>query len=148
MTNEELQQLAEETSLKWFQKSFRHQAYFNKRLRTTGGRYKLSDHNIEINPLVIELYDQEELIGIIKHELCHYHLHIEGRGYKHGDADFKQLLQHTDSPRHCKPLAERNAAKAVHIYQCTACGLRYERKRRMDCSKYRCGKCAGEIRKV
>lgn len=148
MTNEELQRLTEETSLKWFQKPFRHQAYFNKRLRTTGGRYKLSDHHIEINPLVIQLHNQEELIGIIKHELCHYHLHIEGKGYKHGDADFKQLLQHTDSPRHCKPLAERNAVKTVHIYQCTACGLRYERKRRMDCSKYRCGKCAGEIRKV
>ena len=27
----------------------------------------------------------EELIGIIKHELCHYHLHLEGKGYQHRD---------------------------------------------------------------
>lgn len=29
---------------------------------------------------------------IIKHELCHYHLHLRGMGYKHRDADFKTLL--------------------------------------------------------
>ena len=35
----------------------------------------------------------EELIGIIKHELCHYHLHLEGKGYQHRDKDFKELLK-------------------------------------------------------
>ena len=52
----------------------------------------LSDHSIEINPLVLEVHGMEELIGVIKHELCHYHLHIEGKGYRHRDADFKNLL--------------------------------------------------------
>ena len=47
----------------------------------------------EINPLVVEVYGMEELIGVIKHELCHYHLHIEGKGYRHRDADFKNLLK-------------------------------------------------------
>ena len=35
----------------------------------------------------------DELISIIKHELCHYHLHQEGKGYKHRDQDFKDLLK-------------------------------------------------------
>ncbi|MDV6378527.1 SprT family protein [Sporosarcina sp. GW1-11] len=149
MSDEELQRLVECISRDVFHKPFRHHAIFNKRLRTTGGRYKLSNHFIEINPLVIQLYDEDELIGIIKHELCHYHLHIEGRGYKHGDDDFKKLLKSTNSPRHCKPLAERQAKSSViHIYRCISCGLEYQRRRKMDCRKYRCGKCAGEITKV
>ncbi|ARF17153.1 SprT family protein [Sporosarcina sp. P3] len=149
MSEEQLQQLVEHISLEIFHKPFVHQAVFNSRLRTTGGRYKLSNHFIEINPLVIKLHDKEELIGIIKHELCHYHLHIEGKGYKHGDPDFKQLLKETNSPRHCKPLTERRAKNTlIHLYRCMACGLDYPRRRRMDCAKYRCGKCAGEIAKV
>lgn len=149
MSEEYLQQLVEQISLEIFHKPFVHQAIFNSRLRTTGGRYKLSNHFIEINPLVIELHDEEELIGIIKHELCHYHLHIEGKGYKHGDPDFKELLRETNSPRHCKPLAERRTKSTIiHLYRCTACGLDYPRRRRMDCTKYRCGKCAGKIEKV
>ncbi|ARK24520.1 SprT family protein [Sporosarcina sp. P37] len=149
MSEEQLQQLVERISIDVFHKPFLHQAVFNSRLRTTGGRYKLADHFIEINPLVIELHDEEELIGIIKHELCHYHLHLEGKGYKHGDQDFKQLLKQTNSPRHCKPLVKRPAKRALlHMYRCTACGLDYPRRRRMDCTKYRCGKCAGKIMKV
>lgn len=149
MSDEQLQQLVEQISLDVFYKPFIHQAIFNKRLRTTGGRYKLSNHYIEINPLVVQLYDEDELVGIIKHELCHYHLHLEGKGYKHGDTDFKKLLRQTNSPRHCKPLAERRTkSTVVHHYCCTACGCNYQRRRRMDCRKYRCGKCAGKIVKV
>ena len=70
MSDEQLQQLVEQISLDVFYKPFIHQAIFNKRLRTTGGRYKLSNHYIEINPLVVQLYDVDELVGIIKHELC------------------------------------------------------------------------------
>lgn len=149
MENKELQLLVERISRDVFHKPFVHQAIFNKRLRTTGGRYMLTNHFIEINPLVIQLHDEQELIGIIKHELCHYHLHIEGKGYKHGDDDFKQLLQNTNSPRHCKPLAERSMKNSVlHIYRCKSCDFEYPRRRRMDCRKFRCGKCSGEIYKV
>lgn len=138
--------LVEQLSLEHFGKTFRHEASFNGRLRTTGGRYKLSDGSIEINPKVIELYDEEELIGIIKHELCHYHLHLEGKGYKHGDADFKMLLQQTGSPRYCKPLqAKPKQQSVIHTYQCKSCSFVYKRRRRMDVRKYRCGKCKGEI---
>jgi len=106
----------------------------------------LADHSIEINPIVFKKYGMEELIGVIKHELCHYHLHIEGKGYKHRDADFKNLLTMTSSPRFCKPLGERNKKNiSAHLYICTNCDLRYARKRRMNVEKYRCGKCGGAI---
>lgn len=148
MRDESLQELVEKISIEVFEKPFIHRAYFNHRLRTTGGRYMLGDHSIQINPLVNELHGMEELIGVIKHELCHYHLHLEGKGYKHRDEDFKRLLARTSSPRYCKPLAERNRSTILHIYECKLCKLQYKRRRRMNVSEYRCGKCAGEIMKV
>ena len=146
MTQSELQQLIQQLSIEAFGKPFKHEARFNARLRTTGGRYKLLDGSIEINPDVLALYDREELVCIIKHELCHYHLHQEGKGYRHGDADFKRLLKETGSPRYCKPLGKADSkSKKIYLYKCKSCLLEYRRRKRMDVRKYRCGKCAGEI---
>lgn len=145
MTDLDLQQLVQTISEETFHKPFRHRAYFNKRLRTTGGRYMLQTGHIEMNPLVYEKYGMEEMIGVIKHELCHYHLHQEGKGYRHGDQDFKQLLAATNSPRYCRPLQERRKSGKRFVYECTACHQQYERKRRMDTKKYRCGLCRNEI---
>ena len=104
MDNQELQTLVEKISRDYFNKPFRHQATFNSRLRTTGGRYLLQSHNLEVNKKYLDEFGMEELIGIIKHELCHYHLHIEGKGYQHRDRDFKQLLQKVGAPRFCSSL--------------------------------------------
>ncbi len=93
MEDEELQKLVEAISDQSFGMPFLHFAAFNDRLRTTGGRYLLRSHNLEFNKKHYEQFGMEELIGIIKHELCHYHLHLQGKGYKHQDHDFKQLLK-------------------------------------------------------
>lgn len=148
MNETELQNLVEEISLKYFHKPFRHHAIFNNRLRTTGGRYLLRSHNIELN---IKYYNQlglEELMGIIKHELCHYHLHLEKKGYKHHDKDFKKLLKAVGGPRHCKTLPEttnKNKDRKVLTYICSKCNLVYNRKRRIDTNKYVCGICRGKL---
>ncbi len=42
MDNIELQKLTEDISKTYFKKPFRHQALFNDRLKTTGGRYLLT----------------------------------------------------------------------------------------------------------
>lgn len=149
MMDDELQMLIEKTSDEVFGKPFLHKARYNSRLRTTGGRYMLADHSIEINPSVLKMHGMEELIGVIKHELCHYHLHIEGKGYKHRDADFRRLLNETASPRFCKPLSNGNQKSiSFYIYKCTSCDLEYKRSRRMDIRKYKCGKCAGAIKEI
>lgn len=149
MTDNELQLLVEKVSIEVFKKPFTHKAEMNKRLRSTGGRYLLSTHAIEINPLVYEVYGIEELIGVVKHELCHYHLHLEGKGYQHRDVDFRSLMKETNSPRHCKPLQPRTSKiRIVRMYQCLSCNHRYSRKRRMDPLKYRCGRCEGLIVEV
>jgi SprT-like protein len=149
MDQNKLQQLVEHISLKFFGKPFRHQAVFNSRLRTTGGRYLLRSHNIELNPKYYEAFGEEELIAIIKHELCHYHLHLEGKGYRHRDNDFRILLKRVGAPRYCKPLPHKIGEKiiSVHVYICSSCGLEYKRRRKIDIKRYVCGKCKGCLKK-
>ncbi|WP_102029367.1 SprT family protein [Salirhabdus sp. Marseille-P4669] len=147
MNNEELLNLVKELSLKHFGKLFIDKAVFNNRLRTTGGRYIPSRRIIEINPKYLSELGIEELIGIIKHELCHYHLHIEGKGYQHRDADFRELLKQTNSPRHCKSLPSmKNRGK--YSYKCSACGAIFHRVRRVNITRYRCGRCMGKLKSV
>ncbi len=151
ITDEMVQQLTEQLSLQFFKRPFRHKAYINKRLRTTGGRYLLHSHHIEVNEKYAMEYGEEELIGIIKHELCHYHLHLQRKGYKHGDADFKKLLIETSSPRYCRALPRKEEKKKVRqvlYYCCLECGIVYKRYRKMNVYKYVCGACRGQISEI
>lgn len=150
MENIQLQQLVQSISNEVFMKPFIHTATFNDRLRTTGGRYMLRSSNIEINPRVFQLHGMVELEGVIRHELCHYHLHREGKGYKHGDSDFKELMKKTNSPRYCATLQTKEVKKEyrLHRYVCVSCNLQYTRKRQMNVLKYVCGKCRGRLKQI
>lgn len=145
MTDQELQRLVEQISLASFQVSFVHQARFNSRLRTTGGRYLLANHNIEINPRIADEYPKSVLIGVIKHELCHYHLHLNGFGYNHRDHDFKALLDRVHGSRY-SPSSLR--PKPQVIYECMRCHKRYYRQRRMNVRQFRCSRCYGCLRLI
>jgi SprT-like protein len=151
MTDAELQLLVEEISLQFFHKAFRHLASFNSRLKTTGGRYLLQTHNIELNKSYFDQLGEDELIGIIKHELCHYHLHLEKKGYKHQDPDFKNLMKQVGAPRFCSQLPNRpktNRSQKLHMYACTGCSIVFKRKRAVNVKKYVCGKCKGKLKKI
>ncbi|MCT8136580.1 SprT family protein [Anaerobacillus sp. CMMVII] len=149
MNDFQLQELVEEISRDFFEWPFKHKALFNPRLRTTGGRYLLRSHNIEINPKQYEHFGMEALVGIIKHELCHYHLHIQKRGYRHIDKDFQELLTKVDGTKYCGAIPGlRRTSKTLHVYTCTDCNTIFNRKREIDTSKYVCGKCKGKIRKT
>lgn len=143
--DDKLLELVNYISKKYFQKPYVDEVRFNGRLRTTGGRYIPGKRLIELNPKYLIELGEQELIGIIKHELCHYHLHIEGKGYMHGDKDFKELLKKTGSPRHCQPLPSVKES-IKHIYICERCNNIYKRVRRIHTIKYRCGKCGGRIK--
>ncbi|MFD1885989.1 SprT family protein [Paenibacillus wenxiniae] len=149
MTNEELQAWVEQLSLQHFERPFVHHAVFNARLRTTGGRYFLKSHNIEINPHQLAAFGRDEVEKIIKHELCHYHLHILGKGYQHKDAEFKYWLQRVGGGRYCQIPPDMLKSKPKELYRyrlvCHDCSTQYLRKRRMDPGKYRCGKCGGKL---
>lgn len=147
MTDLQLQKLVEQLSEKYFGKPFLHKAYFNSRLRTTGGRYLLHSHNIELNKKSYEKFGLKELEGIILHELCHYHLHIEGKGYKHRDKDFRELLKKVGAPRFCSTIEEKKN-NTIYVYMCKKCNLKYYRRRKLNLSKCCCGKCYGRLKLV
>lgn len=143
MNNQELQQLVEQISLEYFDKPFRHQARFNHRLRTTGGRYLLQSHDIEINRKQYETFGHNAIVNIIKHELVHYHLHLEGKGYQHRDHDFKLLSKAVGAPRYCEVITSNQGYK--YTYTCSKCGQTFLRKRKVNTLKYKCARCLGEI---
>ncbi len=140
MNEHELQQLTTEISRTSFHREFTHKITYNRRLRSSGGRYLLKTGNIEINPLVEQELGLEALVGVIKHELCHYHLHQTGGGYRHRDADFKRLLHQVGGSRFVERMKEPN-----YLYECTACHHRYPRMRKMNTKCYVCGKCRGKL---
>lgn len=149
LTNTYLQQWIEQVSLRDFGTPFRHQARWNHRLSSTGGRYLLKSHDIEINPKQYVQNGAEEVERIIKHELCHYHLHLTKRGYKHQDADFKALLARVGGSRYCKSLPAFSKPRTEpyrYRLRCHSCGQQYLRKRKVDIRKYVCGKCRGKLR--
>ncbi|MBD2867985.1 SprT family protein [Paenibacillus arenilitoris] len=148
MNDETLQQWVEQLSLAFFGRPFLHRATFNGRLKATGGRYFTKSHNIEISPHQLAAFGREETEKIIKHELCHYHLHLLKRGYRHRDADFKTLLARVGGSRYCQALPDREQRRAQpYRYKlvCGKCGTEYLRKRKLDPAKYACGKCRGKL---
>lgn len=147
MTNEELQKLTEHWSQQLFERPFKHRIFFNRRLRTTGGRYNLHSHNIDINPLMVEEFDLATLKGVVLHELCHYHLHLMGRGYQHRNSDFRNLLNSVGGSRFA-PLTSKARKRSGYryIYQCQQCGVLIYRKRRFNVRRYRCGRCGGLLK--
>ncbi|WP_349420745.1 SprT family protein [Staphylococcus felis] len=147
MNNQKLQTLAEQIAIKDFNDVFKHKIYFNHRLRSTGGRYLLQTHHIEINPNQYEYFGFDAVVDIIKHELCHYFLHLNGKGYQHRDQDFKRLSQKVGAPRFCKPIQPYEERVQYH-YKCQNCKQDYFRIRKVNLNTMRCGKCKGQLKQI
>lgn len=148
MTEQELQQLVEQISLEAFGLPFIHRVKINSRMRTTGGRYHLDDHHLEINAHFLETKNQQYLPGIIKHELCHYHLHLCGQGYRHRDSEFKFLLAKVGGLRYAPEIGMTRRMKNKYHYRCQSCGQDYFRIRRVNTARFYCGKCHGRLKLV
>lgn len=146
MTDKELEELVKSISLKYFNKPFKHVAHFNHRLRTTGGRYHLKSHHLDFNPKILEVFGLSVFIDIIKHELCHYHLHLEDRGYRHRDADFRKLLDKVGGLRYTPSIELEEGILLRWTYKCEACKKIYHRKRKFDVQRFVCSHCHGKLR--
>lgn len=129
-------------SLEDFDKPFLHTATWNARLRTTGGRFFSADGHLDFNPKLYEAFGEDVFRKIVRHELCHYHLYFEGKGYKHSDVDFKELLRKVDGLRYAPSLVKK---EQFYRYRCQKCGQEYHRKRRVNTKKYVCGRCHGKL---
>lgn len=127
-----------------FGKPFEHEARFNRRLRSTGGRFFPKDLHLDFNEKMYDLFSEDVFRQIVQHELVHYHLYRAGKGYKHGDADFKHLLSQVGGLRFAPSLPDITYI----IYVCESCGQRYQRRKKINLAKYRCGKCGKKLKLV
>ncbi|WEV40272.1 SprT family protein [Lactobacillus sp. ESL0681] len=144
----ELEQLVRQISLAAFGQPFTHQVKINTRMTTTGSRYHLTDHHLEINAHFLAKKYRTDLIGIIKHELTHYHLHLSGQGYRHCDRDFQVLLKQVGGLRYTPDIGLRQRRKTIYNYICQSCGQKYARVRRVNLHRYRCGRCGGQLKLI
>lgn len=138
-----LTEYVQEVSREDFGRPFRHEARWNSRLRTTGGRFFPKDGHLDFNPKMLEAHGLDLFRKIVRHELCHYHLFFEKKGYRHGDKDFQKLLQEVGGLRFAPQIEER--VQSFHHYSCQSCGQLYQRRRRINIQKYRCGRCQGQL---
>lgn len=145
MSDQELTELIQKVSQEYFGKPFIHQAMFNSRLRTTGGRFHLNDRHIDINPRIYQDFGSQALIGVIKHELCHYHLYNDGLPAQHKDRSFKILLNQVGGLRY-SPIQSTVKNKTYHVYECSKCHVIYRRVKKINLHKYVCGKCRGKLK--
>ena len=131
-------------SLEDFGRPFNHQAWWNTRLRSTGGRFFPKDGHLDFNPKVYQELGLDVFRKIVRHELCHYHLYFVGKGYKHKDSAFKELLKEVGGLRFVPPLSSASQ-KADLFYACQSCRQTYQRKRNINTKRYRCGLCRGNL---
>lgn len=149
MENRELQVLTEKWSMESFHRPFEHQVFFNKRLQTTGGRYHLNDHHIDVNPKMLDEFDVQNLKEVVLHELCHYHLHLMGRDYQHKSPEFKQLLAQVGGKRYAPPVASViEKRRKLVFYRCQHCGSIISRKRHFNTTRYVCARCRGKFSEI
>jgi len=144
MNDQELTELIKKVSQEYFGKPFIHQACFNSRLKTTGGRFHLSDRHIDINPKIYQQFGYDTLVGVIKHELCHYHLYNDGLPAQHRDHTFKVLLKQVGGLRY-SPIESTVKKKTYHIYECSKCHHIYRRVKKINTRRYVCGICRGKL---
>lgn len=138
VNNEELTDHVRHLSIEKFARPFLHTAQWNSLLRSTGGRFFPKDMHLDFNP---KMANRAEFDGIILHELVHYHLYDQKRGYKHKDREFKDLLAQVGGLRYAPSIRE-----AKHTYVCQSCQQIYQRQRKIDIKKYACGKCRGKLK--
>jgi SprT-like protein len=140
--NDELLAFVKWVSMTDFGKPFEHEARFNGRLQSTGGRFFPKDLHLDFNEKMYDAFSEDIFRQIVQHELVHYHLYRQGLGYKHGDADFKNLLRQVGGLRFAPPLPEVRRL----LYSCQTCGQLYPRRRKIAVKHYRCGRCRGRLR--
>src|SRR5699024_11241417 len=83
---------------------------WNTKLRSSGGRFFPADGHLDFNPKIYDTFGLDVFRKIVRHELCHYHLYFAGKGYKHADADFKDLLKAVDGLRYAPSLSQNAPA--------------------------------------
>ncbi|GGK25153.1 protein SprT [Caldalkalibacillus thermarum] len=148
---QKLKRLANKLSLHFWGKPCQIPVTWNGRLTKTMGRFLYTEQNGQRTPLKIEIskyaahwIDREIFVAVLLHELCHYHLFIEGRPYHDHHPVFEQELRRVGA---ISTQRVQLPQKAYKLY-CQRCGGYLGLRRRINVGHYRSICCRAPILKA
>ena len=129
----------------------------NSRLRTTCGRFVYTQYvnkpstpkSVEINKYFLENNEPAVVLDVLRHELVHYALFMQGKPHRDGHPVFENELKRLGivSQDTIDKYNIKTRPAKIRIYECVDCGHKYKRQRALaHGGKYhRCGYCKGKL---
>lgn len=140
MDGRELYSIAREFLDKEFDMKLEIPIFISNRMKTVFGYFqyknKTTPWKIQISQEFIDTHPREHVIDVLKHELVHYALFVQGKPHKDGQRYFEDTLKRLGV---CATHTYKTLGK-FHEYRCNCEGKVYHRKRRLPKGSI-CGTC-------
>lgn len=130
----------------------------NGRLRTACGRFVYTQFKsgkpsvpkvVELNRYFLENNEPAVVLDVLRHELVHYALFMQGKPHRDGHPVFENELKRLGivSQSTIDKYNIKSKPVNIRVYECEDCGYKYRRKRALaHGGKYhRCGGCNGRL---
>lgn len=122
----------------------------NGRLKRACGRFVYYTRNkqpkvVEMNKEFVENNEPTVVLDVLRHELVHYALFMQGKPHSDGHPVFERELRRLDVVSQ-KTIDQYTIASKLQIYGCTDCSHEYQLTRRLrnNGMHHRC-KCGGKL---
>ncbi len=147
-SQEQLELLANQLSLQHWKKTCDIPVVWNGRLRAAMGRFAYTTKGKQRIPLKIELskyaaqhLNKDTFISVLLHELCHYHLFIEGKPFHDHHPQFEMELVRVGAiSTHTVQVPQ----KAYELF-CSHCQKPLGKRKRINTKNYLSACCQREI---
>lgn len=131
----------------------------NGRLRTACGRFVYTKYRdgrpstpkiVELNKYFFENNEPAVVLDVLRHELVHYALFMQGKPHNDGHPTFERELKRLGvvSQKTIDKYEIQSKPVNYNIYECQKCGHEYKRQRALPNGgrNHRCGgSCKGEL---
>lgn len=98
--------------------------YFYNKDKKTGDIIPL---HIDLSQQMLISASREQIVDVLKHELVHYALSVQGKNFSDGDYDFESELRR----RGVKSTGYYKGNGYAHVYKCNLCNVEYTRYRKI-----------------
>lgn len=142
----ELERIADEFLIENFAMELDVPIVLNGRLSKALGRHVYFRHaketvQIELSKDLIRYYDDETVIDVLKHELVHHALLVDGLPHRDGEYYFEKTLKELGVSR----TNHYSHKGKSHIYECTGCQNTFKEVRKFNTARYRCSRCQSQL---
>lgn len=94
-------------------------------------------YEIVLSINLIENYNLDTIVDVLKHECVHYALYSLGRPFKDGQTDFESELKRLN----ISSTYTYSFKGTVHVYKCNTCNIVFHKRIKGYEKRYRCGRC-------